>query len=322
MTPTTTEGRHRRAATSTAILQEHQSKAEKRMQLTWGKTLFRLLVAAAAVFVVPSVADAQSAQPDSSVWTLPVPAVSLPFLPTPAGLWTVAIGAGGNFRPDFEGATHHLLSPVPIFSVQRAGSHQQFIGPRDGAGIALFDTGSFRAGPVGTFLPARKASSDSALNGLYDVKATIELGGFIEYFPVDWFRARAEVRRGFGGSTGVFADLSADAIVPVWDRLTWSAGPRLSFANTHGTSPFFGIDQTEALASGLPVFNAAGGLHSVGAGTQLRYQITSQWEVHSYIEYQRLTGDAAASPLVTQRGSPNQTTFSIGGSYSFDVRVR
>jgi outer membrane protein len=264
---------------------------------------------------------AQSTQPDSSVWTLPVSAASLPFLPTPAGLWTVTIGAGGNVRPDFEGATHYLLSPVPIFSVQRAGSRQQFIGPRDGASIALFDTGGFRAGPVATSLASRKASSDTALNGLNDISTTYELGGFVEYFPVDWFRVRAEVRRGFGGSDGVFADVFADAIVPVWDRLTWSAGPRLSFANTHGTAPFFGIDQTEALASGLPVFNASGGLHSVGVGTQLRYQITSQWEAHSYIEYQRLEGDAAASPLITQRGSPNQTTFSIGASYSFDIRV-
>lgn len=293
------------------------------MRLVQRTALSRIFVACTAAVALRAPAWAQSAQPDSSAWTLPVPAVSLPFLPTPAGLWTVTIGAGGNFRPDFEGSTHYLLSPIPIFSVQRAGSGQQpFISPRDGASIALFDNGSFRAGPVLAGLPSRKASSDSALNGLYDIKTTIEFGGFVEYFPVDWFRARAEVRRGFlGASGGVFADLTADAIVPVWDRLTWSVGPRLSFANTHATSPFFSIDQTESLASGLPLFDAKGGLHSVGVGTQLRYQITPHWEAHSTIEYERLTGDAAASPLITQRGSPNQTSFTIGASYSFDVRV-
>lgn len=282
--------------------------------------LSRIFVAGVAA-ALPSIARAQSQPTDSSVWTLPMPAVSLPFLPTPAGLWTATIGVGGNVRPDFEGATRYLFSPVPIISVQRAGSRQQFISPRDSSSIALFDAGGFRAGPVGTFLSSRKAGSDPALNGLYDVKNTIELGGFVEYFPVDWFRTRLEVRRGFGGTTGVFADWSADVIVPVFSRLTWSAGPRLSFANTHATAPFFGIDQTEALASGLPVFDAKGGLHSAGAGTQLRYQITPQWEAHGFVEYQRLTGDAAASPLITQRGSPNQTTFSIGASYSFDVRI-
>ena len=315
---TTTSLSYRRAG---GVFFRFQTRTRKDMQLEGRAVMLRLL-AAGAVAALPAMACAQSAQPDSSVWTLPVPVPSVPFLPTPSGLWTVTIGAGGNFRPYFVGATQYSLSPIPIFSAQPGGSgQQQFISPRDSAGIALFDAGGFRLGPVIAGLPARKASNDSVLNGLYDVKTTIELGGFVEYFPVDWFRARAEVRRGIRGAGGVFADLTADAIVPVWDRLTWSAGPRLSFANTHATSPFFSIDQTEALASGLPVFNASGGLQSVGAGTQLRYQITPQWEVHSTIEYQRLTGDAAASPLTTQRGSPNQTSFTIGGSYSFDVRV-
>jgi len=292
------------------------------MQFEGRAVLLRILAAGAAA-ALPTMACAQSAPPDPSVWTLPVTVPSVPFLPTPSGLWTVTIGAGGSFQPYFLGGTHYTLSPIPIFSAQPGGSGQhQFISPRDSGGIALFDAGGFRAGPVIAGLPARKASNDSALNGLNDVKSTIELGGFVEYFPVDWFRARAEVRRGIRGADGVFADLTADAIVPIWDRLTWSAGPRLSFANTHATSPFFSIDQTEALASGLPVFNASGGLQSVGVGTQLRYQVTPQWEVHSTIEYQRLTGDAAASPLTTQRGSPNQTSFTIGGSYSFDLRVR
>src|ERR1700744_3561287 len=136
--------------------------------------LSRLLVAGAAL-VLPSIACAQSQPASSSTWTLPVSPVSLPFLPTPAGLWTVTLGGNANAQPDFQGATRYLLSPVPIFSVQRAGSSERFIGPRDSPGIALFDIGSFRAGPVGTILSARKASSDSALNGLDDVKTTIEL---------------------------------------------------------------------------------------------------------------------------------------------------
>jgi MipA family protein len=54
----------------------------------------------------------------------------------------------------------------------------------------------------------------------------------------------------------------------------------------------------------------------------LRYQFNPQWEAHSYVEYSRLLRDAAASPLVTQRGSPDQARVGIGVSYSLDVRVR
>jgi outer membrane protein len=243
-------------------------------------------------------------------------------VPSVSGNWTVMVGLGGEYKPDFEGAKRSMLSPVPIFSIRRAGSTEQFRGPRDGASIALLDFGDLRAGPVGKFVASRKANSYSELNGLGDVSAAVELGGFVEYFPVDWFRARAELRQGIGGHHGVVADFSADVIVPVIRRYTVSAGPRFTWESTKATSPYFGIDAVQAMATGLPVFNAKGGAHSVGAGAQVSYRVNTQWEVHSYVEYERLLGDAAASPLVTLRGSPNQTTVGFGASYSFDFKIR
>jgi MipA family protein len=273
----------------------------------------------AALGVIVTLAPAASAQP---AITLPAPAVTVPFLPSPSGLWTVTVGGGGQMQPDFEGAKNYVFSPVAIFSMHRAGSTEQFRSPRDGAGIALIDFDGFQAGPVGKYTAARTASSYSELNGLGDVNFTVQLGGFAQYFPVDWFRARVEVRRGFGGEDGVTADFSADVIVPLLDRFTWSGGPRFTLENTAATAPYFGITAAQSLASGLPIFDASGGSHSVGAGTQLRFQFDPQWEVHSYVEYDRLLGDAAASPLVTLRGSPNQLNAGIGASYSFDLKIR
>jgi outer membrane protein len=260
-----------------------------------------------------------SAQP---ALTLPPPTFTLPFLPSMSGDWTVTIGAGGELKPDFEGAKRYMFSPVPIFSIHRAGSPEKFRSPRDGASIALVDFDGFRAGPVGKFKAARTADRYSELNGLGDVKWAVEVGGFAEYFPVDWFRTRVEVRRGFGGHDGIVADFSADVIVPLLERFSLSGGPRFTLEDTRATAPYFGINAAQAMASGLPVFDAKGGSHSVGAGAQVRFQLNPQWEVHSYVEYDRLLGSAAASPLVTLRGSPNQVTVGVGASYSFDVRVR
>jgi outer membrane protein len=275
-----------------------------------------LLAAAGAIAAFPDAVTAQTAV------TLPAPPFELPLVPPVSGNWTVMVGVGGEYKPDFEGAKRNTLSPVPIFSIRRAGSTEQFRGPRDGASIALIAFGDLRAGPVGKFVASRKANSYSELNGLGDVNAAIELGGFVEYFPVDWFRARVELRQGFGGHHGVVADVSADVIVPVMQRFTVSGGPRFTWESTNATSPYFGIDAVQAMATGLPAFNAKGGAHSIGAGAQVSYRINPQWEVHSYIEYERLLGDAAASPLVTLRGSPNQTTIGIGASYSFDVKIQ
>jgi outer membrane protein len=278
--------------------------------------LAALLTALGTIGAVSKTASAQT------VFTLPAAPFELPMVPSVSGNWTVMVGVGGDYKPDFEGANRSMFSPVPIFSIRRAGSTEQFRGPRDSASIALIDFGDLRAGPAGKFVSSRKASSYSELNGLGDVKTTVELGGFIEYYPVDWFRTRGELRQGIGGHQGVVADLSADVIVPVIQRLTLSAGPRFTWESTNATSPYFGIDAVQAMATGLPAFNAKGGAHSVGAGAQVSYRINPQWEVHAYVEYERLLGDAAKSPLVTRRGSPNQTTVGIGASYAFDFKIR
>ncbi len=266
--------------------------------------------------VRPTVASAQPA------FTLPASPFTLPFLPSPLRDWTVTIGVQGQAQPEFEGAKKDLLSAAPIFSVHGAGSADRFRSPRDSAGVTLLDYEGFLAGPVFRYDPRRTASKYSELNGLGDVKPAVEFGGFVEYFPAEWFRARAELRQGFGGQGGFTADLSGDLIIPLNQQWMISGGPRLTLENTPALSPYFSIDPAQALASGLPTYNAKGGFHSTGAGAQLRYQFTPQWEAHSYVEYERLLGSAAASPLVQQRGSPNQLTVGLGASYSFDVRVR
>src|ERR1700730_9558146 len=179
-----------------------------------------LCTALLALILVPSAAAAEP------LVTLPAPPFELPVLPPVSGTWTVMVGVGGEYKPDFEGAKRSMLSPVPIFAIRRAGSVDQFRGPRDSASIALIDFGDLRAGPAGKFVSSRKANNYSELNGLGDVKTTVELGGFVADFPVDCFRPRAEIRQGFGGHQGVVADFSADVIVSVLQRFTISAGPR------------------------------------------------------------------------------------------------
>jgi outer membrane protein len=152
----------------------------------------RLCTVLMALMLAPAVAAAQP------LVTLPAPPFELPIGPSLSGNWTVMVGVGGGYTPDFEGAKRSMLSPVPIFSIRRAGATEQFRGPRDGASIALIDFGDLRAGPVGKFVAAQKANSYSELNGLGDVNAAVELGGFVEYFPVDWFPHARRDAPGFG----------------------------------------------------------------------------------------------------------------------------
>ena len=278
--------------------------------------LTAFLAAFGAILAIPQSASAQTA------FTLPAPPFDVPMLPSPSGNWTVMVGIGGEYTPDFVGSKNGKLMPIPIFSIRRAGSVDQFRGPRDSASIALFDVGNFRAGPAFKYVASRRSDKYAELTGLGDVKAAYEFGGFVEYFPVDWLRLRSELRQGMGGNTGTVADVSADVIVPLIQRLTISAGPRFTWKSTKATAPYFGVDAVQSVASGLPMYDAKGGAHSVGFGGQISYRINPQWEVHAYVEYEKLLGDAADSPLVKLRGSSNQTTIGLGTSYSFDFRIR
>lgn len=253
---------------------------------------------------------------------LPTPSAAVPAVPD----WIVTIGGELRIGPKWAGAPDDKFRPSfgPVFSVRKEGTPPEYFGPRDSFGFSILDIGQFKMGPAVQLVWQRRASSDPALNGLGDVGFTAQAGGFAEYWPVQWLRLRSEVRQGFGGETGVTGDLFLDAIVPA-GQFRFSAGPRLTAQSTAALSPYFGITPAQSAAStvsglpALPVYHAEGGVYSYGAGSQLEYFVNPHWATYGYVEYERLTGSAADSPLVTQRGSPNQFTFAMGARYSFTM---
>lgn len=250
----------------------------------------------------------------------PAPAPASFTTPAPVALWTVTIGVEGRMLPKYEGSDSSTFTALPMFSIRRAGTPASFRGPRDGFGFAILDTGAFKAGPAFKVKFNRKESSDSDLRGLGDVDYAFEAGAFVEYWPVQWLRTRAELRQGFGGHHGLVSDITADLVVPVTSQLTLSGGPRVTLASSAATSPYFSVTPTQSVASGLPVYDAGGGLRSYGAGAQARYEWTRQWATHVFVEYERLAGDAGNAPLVVQRGSRDELQVGLGVAYSFDMR--
>jgi outer membrane protein len=252
-----------------------------------------------------------------------IPAVGLaaePAAPSrPAGGWTVTVGVEARYLPSFDGSDRYIVLPVPLFDVRGAGTPARFRSPRDGFGVGLLDSGNFRAGPVAKIRLNRDSRDEPGLRGLRDVPWGIELGAFAEYWAMRSLRLRAEVRHGVRGHTGLVGDLMADVVHPVTPQLTLSGGPRLSLASAAAQRPYFNVNPAESIATGLPVYNARGGVYSWGAGVQARYQWSPQWATHTFLEYERLTGSGANSPIVRRRGSPNQFTIGLGGTYSFDI---
>jgi outer membrane protein len=232
--------------------------------------------------------------------------------------WIITLGADVRGIPHYMGSNQDIAVPAPYFDRHRPGTPESFHSPRDGTGIALYDNGVLVAGPVGSLIFSRRQSASSSLNGLGDVGFTLQAGGFVDYWAARWLRMRVEGLQGFGAASGVTANLSMDAVVPLSPALTLSGGPRARVDTAAAETPYISINQSQSIASGLPAYNASGGWQAVGAGTQVKYRFDTTWATYSFVEYDKLVGSTAASPIVSgPGGSANQWTFGLGLTYSF-----
>jgi len=250
-----------------------------------------------------------------------IAAPAAPIAPTaaPTPQWTIELGAEVRSLPHWQGSDDYSFYPFPLFDARDAGTAPRFHAPRDGFGYAVYDTDTIKAGPVVQVELGRYVKHNPDLAGLGNVGLAAEVGGFVDYWPTHWLRARIEVRQGFGGHSGVVSDQTLDVVVPVTPQWTLSGGPRLTEASREANNPYFGVTAAQAAASGLPVYDPGGGFRSYGFGTQARYQWNPRWASHAFVEYSRLTDGVGNSPIVLQRGAPDQAMFGFGTTYSFDM---
>lgn len=263
---------------------------------------WRKLLAALAILTGPSVAAAGDSVFDDLL----------------SGGYTVTVGSEARVTPRWVGSDHFAVLPVPLFDVRRAGTPEKFHSPRDGIGVGVYSTQFFTVGPVVELEFARRVKSDPALTGMGDLKLAVLAGGFVDFWPTQWLRARTELKVGVHGHHGFVADQAIDLVVP-FNQWTFSGGPRMTFADTTANGRYFSISTAQSEASGLPVYDAKAGVRSLGAGAQAKYRWNKEWATHAFVEFDRLVGPAANSPLVYERGDPNQRTVGAGVTYSFDI---
>lgn len=243
--------------------------------------------------------------------------------------WGLIVGAGALLSPTYEGDDDTRLSLLP--NIQISYSDRFFASVQEGIGYRVIKDETIEAGPILRVRFSRDADGDQPfaitgrdttdLAGLGDVDTSIELGGFLSYEagPVT---LNAEIRQAVTGHEGLAADLSAKwggrsflAGPPV----IWSIGPRIRLVDDAFNRAYFSVDAAQSGASGLPVFDAGGGLHSWGIGATAILPLTTDnaWSAVIVAGHDRLEGDAAANPLVRLRGSPDQTSIGVFLSYRY-----
>lgn len=251
------------------------------------------------------------------------------FLPTPVAAQDeaprrariVTIGPGVQLRPKYPGADDLGLSPMPIIGFRREGAPLPIEAPDESWGFGLLDDDSpFDIGPAINLQSKRQDEDVGAAVG--DVPFTIEAGAFAQLSFGDNFRLRAEGRRGIGGHDGWLGDLSADFVLRDDDNYVFTIGPRARWADNRYHDAYFGVTPAVAVAAGIPAFNPGSGIYAYGAAAGLTVMLDERWGLYTYAAYDRLTGDAADSPIVAAFGSRDQFSGGIGISYSFRMGRR
>lgn len=235
--------------------------------------------------------------------------------------WIITLGGSVEYGPSYAGSKHSSFSAMPSFDFRRLGEPAGYSAPDDDIDYTLIDFKGIEIGPVVGIRESRSASDDDRLTGLEKIHWGLDAGAFVQYWPVeDRLRVRAEARQALRAGDGLVADLSLDWFQPVTDSLVLSAGPRLSLGNNTYMRRNFGISQKESAANGvLPAFDAQGGVKSVGLMVAATYTISPAWSVQVYDRYDRLTADAASSPITSDIGTNNQNIVGFAINHSFQI---
>jgi MipA family protein len=233
--------------------------------------------------------------------------------------WIVTLKATGVVQPEFEGADEYGLSGYPGLSIRRPNQPWKFGAPDDGFGFALINTPWFQIGPVGRIRSERDSSEVKSFRGMNDVDYAIEPGAFVEFYPLEMFRVRGELRHGVWGHSGFVGNVSADYIQR-FDRTVVSFGPRAEFGDGDFMDTYYGVSVGEARRNGrVSAYKAKGGAKSVGLAGAVTYEVSDSWAVTGFGAYNRLVGEAADSPVARRLGTRDSFVAGLGVAYSFGV---
>ncbi|MEM7568405.1 MAG: MipA/OmpV family protein [Pseudomonadota bacterium] len=273
--------------------------------------LFRCgLFLAAIMSIAPAHAQAPGQRPPGA-----------PAGPPPDSL---TVGLGAAIAPRFPGADEYAPLPFPSFEYRFNGRTLRNSG--FGFEVDLTKGSTLDFGPIVRINGGRddlNSASDPVIEALGQVSLTAEVGAFIATTrpmitsrsgPPILFTARASIVQALGGHDGFIVEGSAGFIRP---SRTWTfiGLGNISYVSGDYNDAFFSVNAAQSQASGLQEFDADSGLRDIGATGIARYQISPKWSVTSLLNYARLLDEASNSPIVTERGSPNQLFFGINVAY-------
>lgn len=227
--------------------------------------------------------------------------------------FSARVGFGLGAAPDYVGSDNYRFRIVPLIDLR-----YKDIWALQGTKLRVnvIRTGSFRAGPMANLMFGRDADRNAALDGLKTIKDTVQVGVFVEARSGS-FLVNADIRKALGSRQGVTAQVTLAHGLYHKGKLSIGAALRAKWGSDRYIQTNFGITPAQSAASGHRIFNAKGGISTIGASFLARYQLTERIRWEAIAAGFLLVGDADDSPLVEDVGSPLQVLAGMGLRYTF-----
>ncbi|MGN7869132.1 MipA/OmpV family protein [Paracoccus sp. 22332] len=204
--------------------------------------------------------------------------------------FSVDLGVGVDVGPDYPGSDDAEAGPWLIW--RNAGFTQPGSDLREGFAIS----------PSFNMVGEREAADNADLAGMADIDAAYELGLRVSYGAGPW-TTFGSVRRGFDGHEGLTGEIGAKYRTDLSDRLSLWSGLSLGYGNGDYNDTYFGVNAAEAIP-GRPAYDIGGGFNKATISFEARYSLTENVALLGEVEYGKLIGDAADSPVVQDEYQP------------------
>jgi outer membrane protein len=233
----------------------------------------------------------------------------------------VGVGIGGY--PDYFGSDEQALGAAPIARISLGGNRFARLVVND-LRVNLLDHPNWQLGPAAVYRFGRKDVDDRVVRKVHEIDKSLSLGAFGGYIWKDPGEIRRQAGVGgwaLGDASGAYdgwtAGLNAFAMQPVARMVSLAGGAAFSYGSENYMDEYFGVTAADSLASGLPIYTPGGGVRDVRGWLVAVVHLGPQWHVGAGVMYSRLVGDAADSPLVSDRGSASQWVYGVGGLYAW-----
>lgn len=235
--------------------------------------------------------------------------------------WGLIAGAGAYVTPNYSGDDNYRVLALPFIRGSYGDNFR--ISVPEGANYDVYKNGPLTlTAKAGIAFPRDEdgrsflrvaGEPTQELLGFGDLGASIELGANAEY-DFGPLTVSAGLRRGVGGHGSLVGDASVNytkVFKTPGPPIALILSPNIKFGEASLTQTYYGITNTQASAAGLSPFTTDGGIYSVGLNA-LSFVPTSRKSAFILFGTVReLVGDAADSPLISERGSTTQASFGL-----------